>query len=91
MGHVTAGYLAAKEDISVNILTRRPQAWQKDIRVHTPEGATITATLTKITDSAAEAIPEADIILLCLPGYAIKSELQSIRASLADIKNKRRK
>lgn len=79
MGHVTAGYLAAKEDISVNILTRRPQAWQKDIRVHTPEGATITATLTKITDSTAEAIPEADIILLCLPGYAIKSELQSIQ------------
>lgn len=79
MGHVTAGYLAAKEDISVNILTRRPQAWQKNIRVHTPEGATITAPLTKITDSAAEAIPEADIILLCLPGYAIKSELLSIQ------------
>ena len=79
MGHVTAGYLAAKEDISVNILTRRPRAWQNEIKIHTPEGATITAPLTKITDSAAEAIPEADIILLCLPGYAIKSELQSIQ------------
>ncbi len=79
LGHVTAGYLAAKDNISVNILTRRPQAWRKNIEIHTPEGTTINAPLAKITDSAREAVVDADIILLCLPGYAIKSELQSIQ------------
>lgn len=79
MGHVTAGYLAAKEGVAVNILTRRPQAWQNEIKIHTPEGATITARPAKITASANEAVCEADIILLCLPGYAIKSELLSIQ------------
>lgn len=79
LGHVIAGYLAAKDGVRVNLLTRRPQAWHKSIEIYTPQRHTINARLTEITDKPETAVPNADIILLCLPGYAIKEELKKIQ------------
>lgn len=78
LGHVIAGYLSAKKEVEVNILTQRPQLWKHELHIFTPEGITLYGRLNSISDQPEEALREADIILLCLPGYAIKSELIKI-------------
>ena len=83
LGHVIAGWLAAKGKARVNILTSRPGLWQPCIDIHTPDGNTLHGKLGKVSSHAAEVIPDSDIVLLCLPGYLIASELETIRPHLA--------
>lgn len=78
LGHVVAGYIGAKKDVSVNILTRRPEKWQNEIELTLPDGGTIIGKLGTVSSNAADVIPRADIVILCLPGYAIKPELELI-------------
>ena len=79
LGHVIAGYLSAKKDLEVNILTQRPQLWKHELQISTPEGNTLCGKLNTVSDKPEEALHEVDIVLLCLPGYAIKSELLKIK------------
>ena len=79
LGHVIAGYLGAKADVHVSMLTQRPQLWKNDIEVHTLEQTIIHGHIHTITSNPKEIVPQADIILLCLPGYAIKEQLQRIK------------
>lgn len=79
MGHVVAGYLGAKENVKVNILTRRPESWQGRLEIFTPENETIFARLNCVSQDAAEVVADADVVILCLPGYAIKDELLKIK------------
>lgn len=78
LGHVITGFVAAKKDYEVSLLTRRPEQWNKTLHIYTPDGKTIEGTLQQITSNAAEVIPQADIVLLCLPGYGIVDTLQTI-------------
>ena len=41
LGHAIAGYLSAKKDVEVNILTQRPQLWKHELHIFTPEGITL--------------------------------------------------
>lgn len=77
LGHVTAGYIAAKKGVAVDILTRNPGKWSHRLTINTPDGKDFTACISRISDNAAIA-SDADIVLLCLPGYAIKDELLRI-------------
>lgn len=77
LGHVIAGYLGAK-GACVNILTRRPGEWSKELAVTTPEGNILRSTPALVTDNPATAVENAGIVLLCLPGYAIKDTLETI-------------
>ena len=79
LAHVIAGYLGSKGCVNVNILTRRPGAWQNCIEVFTPENRTLCARLNIVSDNARDVVADADIVLLCLPGYAIKDELLKIK------------
>lgn len=79
LGHVCAGFLAAHGNAEVNILTTRPAAWSHTLTIDTPEGASLTGKLNRISDNPADVIPTADVVLLCLPGFAISSELQRIQ------------
>lgn len=79
LGHVIAGYLGAKEGVNVNILTRRPDDWSNELYIHTPEGNYIQGKLNIVTDNPAAATADAQIVILCLPGYAIKDELQRVQ------------
>lgn len=79
LGHVISGYLSAKKDVEVNILTQRPQLWKQELHISTPEDDTLHGRLHIISDNPEEVLHEADIVLLCLPGYAIKSELIKIK------------
>ena len=79
LGHVIAGYLSAKKNVEVNILTQRPQMWKYELRISTPESDILCGKLNVISDKPDEALKEVDIVLLCLPGYAIRSELMKIK------------
>ena len=82
LGHVVTGYLAAKKDYEVSLLTRHPECWSRTLQIYTPEGKTLESTIHHLSANPADLIPQADIILLCLPGYGIADTLKAIRPYL---------
>ncbi len=79
LGHVTAGHLASREDLDIRLLTRHPDRFHdKTLLIETPSGTDEEGPLNMVTDSPAEAVADADIVLLCLPGFAIAQELSKI-------------
>ena len=77
LGHVVAGYIGAK-GVDINILTRNPDNWSEELTVFTPDGNALHARPALVTDNPELAVKGAGIVLLCLPGYAIKPVLESI-------------
>ena len=82
LGHVVAGYLAATKPVKVNVLTQRPERWSREIVVDTPDGKVLHGGLNVVSCDPAEALSGVDIVLLCLPGFAIRDELIKIRPYL---------
>lgn len=82
LGHVIAGWLAFK-GFEVSILTRKPEKWEKALLLNHKSG-TLKASLSKISDKPEDVIPNADVVLLTVPGYANLSELESIKPFLKD-------
>lgn len=82
LGHVIAGWISS-QGYNVSILTRRPTNWNDDIIINSPIG-TFNGHLQTVSDTPSEVIPNADIILLTVPGYANKSELNAIVPYLKD-------
>lgn len=82
LGHVVAGYLAATKPVKVNVLTQRPERWSREIVVDTPDGWVLHGGLNVVSSDPAEALSGVDIVLLCLPGFAIRDELIKIRPYL---------
>lgn len=78
LGHVVAGYLAATKPVKVNVLTQRPERWSREIVVDTPDGRVLHGGLNVVSSDPAEALSGVDIVLLCLPGFAIRDELIKI-------------
>ena len=78
LGHVAAGFLAAQEGLHVSLLTTRPGQWSHHIEVVDANGNTFRGKLEKISASADEVIPGSDLVLICLPGFAIHGVLGNI-------------
>lgn len=78
--HVIAGWLS-RQGMSVNILTRRPDAWAKSLTISTPKEE-FTAPLSTVSNNPADVIPEADVVLLTVPGTANAGELRTIKPYL---------
>ena len=76
LGHVCAGFFASQEGIKVRILTRRPQLWNNTVEVTDPEGKVFSGKLDCVTDDPSEALMDAEIVLICLPGFSIAEELK---------------
>lgn len=83
LGHVIAGWLSARNHATVNILTSRPQEWSHEITVDTPEGITLEGKISKISNMPEDVVPLADVVLLCLPGFLIKGELEQLKPYLS--------
>ena len=83
LAHVCSGVLASDADNKVSLLTRRPTEWHDSIEVFDPKGKTYTGHFEHISAQPSEVIPNADIVLLCLPGYAIAEVLQQIKPYLS--------
>lgn len=81
LGHVIAGWLANK-GINVSVLTRKPEVWSDRLKINTPEGTFISG-ISKVSSNPVDVIPKADVVLLTVPGYANRSELESIRPYLS--------
>ena len=79
LGHVIAGYLSATKDVMVNVLTQRPERWSSEIVVDTPDGRELRGKLNIVSSEPNVALSGVDIVLLCLPGFAIKDELVKIQ------------
>ncbi|MDE6577700.1 MAG: NAD/NADP octopine/nopaline dehydrogenase family protein [Muribaculaceae bacterium] len=81
LGLVCAGVFLS-EGLIVNILTGHPEKWSKEIVVYDSDKKSYSGVLNHISDKAGEVVPEADIILLCLPGYLIEKTLREIKPYL---------
>ena len=77
LGTVIAGVLSS-EGRNVDILTGHPGRWANDISITDPDGRIYQGRINVITDNPADCIPNAGIILLCVPGFLIKTELERI-------------
>ena len=79
LGHVIAGWSAAKAKGQVSVYTGRPGEWASDIVVDTPEGDTLTGHIFKVSDDPREVVSPADVVLFCYPGYLIESTLKRLK------------
>ena len=82
LGHVVSGFLAAKGQCRVSLLTRHPNRWSRSVNVNTPDDCVLTGTIDSISDNPSSLIPDANVVLLCLPGFAIQDELLRIKPFL---------
>lgn len=82
LGHVIAGWLSARNHARVNILTNRPEKWSHEIAVDTPDGEVLNGKIAVISKNPGDVIPLSDVVLLCLPGFLIKDELERIKPYL---------
>lgn len=83
LGHVVLGVLAAQPQNRVSLLTNHLQRWADTVMVTDPNGKQYVGKIAQITNRAEDVIPHSDIILLCLPGFAIREELEKIRPYLS--------
>lgn len=79
LGHVIAGFIAAKGGMHVNILTSQPSAWSNEMNIVDSRGNHFTGHLSMVSDNPERVIPQSNIVLLCLPGYAISETLCKIK------------
>jgi len=84
LGHVCAGFLSAQPDVEVNLLTTHPDLWNSTIEVDDPDGKTFCGHLYCISSDPGSVLTDVDIVLLCLPGYAIRPSLQKIAPYISD-------
>ena len=82
LGHVVAGFVAAQKKHEVCLLTRHPERWSQDLTIEAPAETTFVGHLSGLYSDAKPAVSDADIVLLCLPGYAIRETLLQIREYL---------
>ena len=79
LGHVVAGFIAAQKKYDVCLLTRHPERWSRDIIVESPEEVPYLGRLNDVFSDAKYAVSDAEIVWLCLPGYAIRETLLQIK------------
>lgn len=83
LGHVCAGFLSAQNENHVSLLTRKPELWSRHIDVVDCKGNAFHGKLECVSNVPGEVIPDAEMVLVCLPGFAIENELKSIAPYLS--------
>lgn len=78
LGHVCAGVLSSQSNNKVSLLTTKPEYWSNKIDVYDCRGEIYHGVLEKVSKIPSDVVPNADIVLICLPGFAIGKELESI-------------
>lgn len=81
LAHVVGGYLSAKPDCEVRLLTRHPERWQQDrsLQLTDINGRSFDSTFAVLSSDPAQTVAGADMVLLCLPGFAIAQVLESVK------------
>jgi len=73
--HTSAGYLASKPGVTVNVFTRRPDQWTNQIKVTTATSSwrhkgTFYGKLNKVSSDPAEVCKGTNIFIVCAPANA---------------------
>ena len=76
--HISAGVIGSNPDYEVSILTRHPEKWSHEFKTVDLDGKEYKAHIETITADPGEVIPNSDIVLIALPGFAIKDVLTKI-------------
>ena len=82
LGHVAAGFIASRTGHDVCLLTSHPERWHQCLIVERPDGHALLGKLSGCYSDPQQAVANADVVLLCLPGYAIREVLSQIRGYL---------
>ena len=83
LGHVVAGFAAARTNNKVSVLTRHPERWQNSLMVEVPDREQqLVGQLAGVSSDPAQVISDADVVVLCLPGYSIREVLLTIKPHL---------
>ena len=82
-GHISAGVIGSNPKYSVSILTRRPELWSENFETVDLAGKKYIAKLDIISSNPA-ILKDNDIVLVCVPGYAIYDELNFIKEYVKD-------
>jgi len=83
LGHVCAGFLASQGIHRISLLTTRPAQWAGSVDVTDASGRVFHGTLHRISDRPSDVIPDAGMVLICLPGFAIGPQLEAIAPYLS--------
>ena len=75
--------LLSETGMNINLLTRKPDVWKKtiDLDYVRPSGEFVRSfqgEINKISSDPADVIPDADIIILCLPVHIYRQQIHSI-------------
>lgn len=81
-GHISAGVIGSRGNDVINVLTRRPEKWSQDFTTIDLDGKKYPAKLGKISANPQDVIPQSDIVIISLPGFAIREELKKIKPYL---------
>lgn len=81
LGHVTAGFFA-DQGHSVSLLTTHPDKWSQSIEIIDLQKKIYRGHLSVVSSNPQDVIPNSDIVLLCLPGFAIHEVMKEIAAFL---------
>lgn len=73
------GAVFASQGNDVTLLTGHPSEWSHNISAIDPDGKTFEGSLAGISDLPEKVAHDADIILLCVPGYLIEDTLSKIK------------
>lgn len=84
LGHVCLGVLSSQKGVSVSLLSNHIEKWRDTILVKDINGKEFVGKLDGISSDPKDVIPNADIILFCLPGFLIEETLLKIKPFLTD-------
>ena len=82
LGHTCSAILSLSQNVVVDLLTNHPDCWNHEFRINTPDEGTIVGKIDRISSEPATIIPEADIVLLCLPAFLIEEMIVRIKPYL---------
>lgn len=82
LGHTCSGVLSNRQNVTVDLLTNRPEKWNYEFVVNIPDGQPLIGKLDTITDNPGEVIPQADIVFLCLPAFRVENEIIRLKPYL---------
>ena len=83
LGHVCAAVAATNPNCKVSLLSSVPERWGQRVVATDPDGKQFSGEL-KVGSNPSDVIPEADIVLLCVPGYLMEQTLTRIAPCLRE-------
>lgn len=83
LGHTCAAVLSSNSNLEVMMYTKHPEMWNHEFIVEDDNGKCIQGHLSIISNLPQEVIPQADLVLLCLPAFLVQSTLITIKPFLS--------